>query len=388
VLVVSRAVAACGSFDFGQLATDRAGHCWHERTTDPSCPEGFHPNAYDYYRLRRALPPAPPAWPAPPAPPEAAAAAAATYSYVQGEPAHGEPTHGADRNASSAAAALSYDSGGGGSYDADGGESYDGADEASYDGADGGTAPAAFSYESSGRGGPLAPAPAVDARFVRLRAGAECADGADTPLGVYDAVQACANACSAAVACHFFLYGFNRKRGECWAEWTVDGCATEAWDEPDDFDFYALLPPRAPDPPPSPPSPPSAPGVPPPSPPPLRPPPRPLPMPAPPPIPLPSPHPPPLRPAPFGPPSPPPPCVPPPSPPSAPPQALLDALRERAVSLGAFVSGSLAGGGLVGALACVGCLTLYCGRRALRRPRSEETQELASARDWSRSDRW
>jgi len=122
--------------------------------------------------------------------------------------------------------------------------------------------------------------------------------------------EECAELCAAAAGCEYFTHGVGLKRGQCWQEWTTDGCESEEW-EKDDYDFYQLLDDYYP-----PPLPPFTPGA-----------------------------------APRPPPSPGPP------PPSPPPQSVLDQMKEKVYKAEGFLTGSLTGGlvafAIVLAAACV-----------------------------------
>jgi len=275
-------VSGCKAFDFGRNGTARAGLCWYEHVTAESNCAGHMQthDDYDFYRLKLPEPPSPPGLPASPGGPPIFPWASSYVAYMSYNP--------------------SYD------YEQYTGSKYEWAMEDDV---------GVFGYE-------------------RLRAGAECDDGDDNKLGMFDAVVKCAEACVQAANCTYFIYGVNSKRGQCWQEWTKDACKTEGFEE-DDFDFYRVhkggLPPRAP---PSPSAPPPA---------------------------LPSPA---LPPA-------------PPQPPAAPTFEIMLAFRERAAAAAAFASGSLLGS-TTAMLAFLECVALLdCADRKCRRPRSAEEVQLA-----------
>ena len=214
----------CDFFLFGIDGTDRAGKCYFEFTEDASCPEGWNPLPYNFYRLQRAVPPSPPLPPSPPSSPP----------LPPSPPSSPSPF---------------YDN------------------WMSYDNVYGGYGSPEY-YQDT-----LHEAPIVDYDkglwFRRVKAGAECDDGDDTKLGELspsfssglartESSTECAQQCQRTANCTFFIYGVNSKRGECWMEWTQNGCKSENW-EVDDFDFYKMLPPPSPPSLPSPPFPPPAP---------------------------------------------------------------------------------------------------------------------------------
>ena len=64
--------------------------------------------------------------------------------------------------------------------------------------------------------------------------------GSPSPrAGTFPTVRACADACRAAAACEFFVYGQagTSKQGECYQEHTRDGTCAEGWSS-DEYDFY------------------------------------------------------------------------------------------------------------------------------------------------------